>query len=214
MRTITAALLAAAAAWAGDEKGDALRRLETMRVSVDFQDARLSEAVDYLREATGLNFVLQAGGAEGEAKVRLKARDLAVKSVLKLMLSGRGLAAAWREGAVVILPESEVQDQTTLRMYDVRAMLVKIQDFPGPRMELVTPGTGPFSAGIVVNLEEPRPMIEEDFLVTLVRENTGGRSWDGPKAGISLANGRLVVNQTPAVHREIQDLLARLGQYR
>ncbi len=217
MRTTAAALLVAAAAWAGDEgRVDALRKLETMRVSVDFQDVKLSEAVDYLRDVTGLNFVVDPKAAEAgrEAKVRLKAKDLTVKSALKLMLGGRGLAATWREGAVVILPEGELQDPTSLRMYDVRAMLMAIQDFPGPKMELVTPGSGPFSAGVTVSLEEPRRIIEEDFLVTLIRENTGGRSWEHPKAAITLANGRLVVHQTPAVHREIQSLLARLGQYR
>ena len=31
---------------------------------------------------------------------------------------------------------------------------------------------------------------------------------------LEIVNGRLVVNQSPAAHREIDDFLRRLGQYR
>ncbi len=218
MRTMAAALLVAAAAWAGDEsKADAVRKLETMRVTVDFQDVRLSEAVDYLRDLTGLNFVVhaKAGEAEADAKVRLKAKDLTVKSILKLMLSGRNLVAAWKDGAVVILPPEELGDNTTLRMYDTRALLRRLQDFAGPKVELVSPqagGGGPL-AGASFTLDDPKPVIEEDFLLEMVKENTGGRTWDNPKSAMSLANGVLVVNQTAAVHREIQAFLAKLSQF-
>jgi hypothetical protein len=48
----------------------------------------------------------------------------------------------------------------------------------------------------------------EDFLVVLIRENTGDRSWDDdPRAAITLVNGMLQVTQTPRVHKEIENLL-------
>jgi hypothetical protein len=48
-----------------------------------------------------------------------------------------------------------------------------------------------------------------------VKENTGAGSWDSnPRAAITLANGMLVVTQTPMVHREVESLLRRLGQFR
>ena len=52
-------------------------------------------------------------------------------------------------------------------------------------------------------------------MIQLIKENTGGGSWDAnPKAAINLSNGYLVVSQTPSVLREVESLLGLLGQYR
>src|SRR5438105_12212409 len=134
MKTMTALMAMAALAWAGDSREDAVRKLETMKVTVNFEDVRLPEAVDYLRDVTGLNLVLlpRAMEKDGESKIRLKVKELSVKSVLKLLLSSRGLTATYRDGAVVILPKEDLQDSAVMRMFDVRALQVKIQDFAGP----------------------------------------------------------------------------------
>lgn len=219
MKTMTALLAMAALAWAGDSREDAVRKLDSLKVSVDFQDVRLPEAVDYLREVTGLNLVMlpKAMEKDGDAKITLKVKDLSAKSVLKLLLSSRNLTLTYRDGALVVLPKDDLQDATTLRMFDVRSMMVKLQDYPGPKVELAGPSkNGPSTVNIVLTVEEPKdPPIPEDFLITLIRENTGAGSWDSnPKAAISMNNGMLVVSQTPSVLREIEALLGLLGQYR
>lgn len=214
MTTLAAILATALAAWAGDTREDAARRLETMKISVDFEDVKLPEAVDYLRDITGLNLVLlpKAMDKDAETKIRLKVRDLSVKSVLKLVLAPRGLGATWRDGAVVILPREDLQDSTTVRMFDVRALQVKIQDFMGPKVELTSPASK--QMGVTVTLEEPKDPIPDDFLLEMIRVNTGSGTWDSnPKAAITLNNGMLTVSQTPAVLREIDRLLGLLGQY-
>lgn len=219
MKTMMGMLAMAALAYAGDTgREDAVRKLETMKVTVDFQDIKLTEAMDYLREVTGLNFVILPRAAEkgGDFKVRLKARDLSVKSTLKLMLSGKGLAVTCRDGALVILPQEDLQENVVLEMYDVRAQLMKLQDFPGPRMELVSPRQGSPSGPITgIELLEPRdPPVAPEFLVDLVKDNTGGRSWENKNVAIALNNGMLLVSQSPNVHREVKALLGKLGQYR
>src|SRR5438552_9178568 len=135
MKTMRALMAMAALAWAGDSREDSVRKLETMKVSVSFEDVRLPDAVDYLREVTGLNLVLlpRAMEKDGDAKVRLKVKDLTVKSILKLLLSSRGLTVTYRDGALVVLPKEDLQDATVMRMFDVRSMLVKLQDFAGPK---------------------------------------------------------------------------------
>ncbi|HEX7896565.1 MAG TPA: hypothetical protein VF950_02315 [Planctomycetota bacterium] len=195
---------------------DAVRKLSNQKVTVDFAGVKLSEALDFLRDATGLNLVLLPSAAvkDADQPVRLKAKDLSAKSVLKLLLHGRGLTVAWRDGALAIVPAEEVQEDVALKIYDVRSHLLKLPDFPGPRMELATSTAGSIAAGITVTLDEPKVILDPDFLVDLVRSNTGGRSWENGKATIDLVNGRLVVNQSAAAHREIDDLLRRLGQYR
>ncbi len=229
MRTMAALLAAGAAVGLLGEaraaqdpaRAEAVAKLEALRISVDFQDVKLQEAVDYLRDVTGINLVLLPTVLEqgGDAPVRLKVKDLTVKSVLKLLLGSRGLAATWKDGAVAILPQAELQEAVSLRMYDVRAQLMELKDFPGPRMELVAPGgpdSGLMSGITVAFIDEPKPpLIPEEVLVQLIRENTGARTWDSnAQAAISVANGMLVVSQSPSVHREIGRFLGLLGQYR
>lgn len=218
MRTMTALLLMAATAFAGDGREDVMRKLEGMKVTVDFDDVKLPEAIDYLRDVTGINLVIlpKAMEKDGEQKIRLKVKDLTVKSVLKLMIASKGLTATYRDGAVVILPKEDLSDSTVMKMFDVRSMLVKLQDFAGPKVELAPAGKGAQSVGVVISLEEPKPpIIEEDFMIQLIKENTGGGSWDSnPRAAIVLNNGNLVVSQTPSVLREVEALLGQLGQYR
>ena len=223
MKTIlglAAVAMMAAPAVAGDTgREDAVRKLETMKISVDFQDHKLSEAIDYVREVTGLNLVVlpRAAEKEGDFKIRLRVRDLSVKSTLKLILSGKGLTLTYRDGALVVLPQEDLQDSVVLEMYDVRSQLVKLQDFPGPRMELVSPKSGSGGPGQIIagiELLEPKdPPVTPDFLLELVKDNVGARSWENKNASIELKNGLLVVSQTPAVHREIKALLAKLAQY-
>jgi len=219
MKTMAALMAMAALAWAGDSREDAVRKLDTMKVTVDFQDVRLPEAMDYLREVTGLNMILmpKAMEKEGDSKLRLKVKDLSVKSVLKLMLASRGLTVSWRDGALVVLPKEDLQDSTTMRMFDVRSLMVKLQDFAGPKVELVGPNnkTNLSNVGIVVIDEPTPPPVDQDMMITLIKENTGSGSWDSnPKAAITMNNGVLVISQTPSVLREIEALIGLLGQYR
>ncbi len=195
---------------------DALRKLSTAKVTVDFDQVKLADALDFLRDASGLNLVLlpAAAAKDAEQPVKLKAKDLTLKSVLKLLLHGRGLTVTWRDGALAVVPVEDLQDSVSMKIYDVRSHLLKIADFAGPRMELVSPTGGVQGPVTGIILEEPKPIIEPDFLVELIRSNTGGRTWESGKATIDLVDGRLVVSQTPAVHREIDALLRRVGQYR
>ena len=214
MKTLMAAILMASPAFADEARDEALRRMETLKVSVDFTDMRLAEAVEYVRELTGINFVILPKVAEKdpEAKVTLKVRELSVKSVLKLMLASRGLVATWRDGAVVILPREDLQDSVTMRMFDVRSLLVKIQDFQGPKVELA-PATGHVVDTIFAFPEEPRPVMEESFLIDLVKDNTGSDSWSSnPRTALNLVNGMMGVSQSPGVIREIEQFLSRLGR--
>ena len=216
MKTTAAILAMAAFAWAGEGRDDSVRKLETMRVTVDFDNVKLPEAIDYLRDVTGLNLVIlpKAMERDGESSIRLKVKDLSVKSVLKLLLNSHGLTAAFRDGAIVILPKEDLQDSTVMRLFDVRALQVKIQDFAGPVVELTSPSSkrGP---GVVIGFpEEPKMVIGDDFLLDMIKANTGGGTWDSnPRAALNLSNGTLVVTQTPAVLREIDNLLNLLGQY-
>jgi hypothetical protein len=215
MKTVALILAMAACAFADNGREDAVRKLETMKVTVDFDNVKLPEAVDYLRDVTGLNLVIlpKAMEKDGETPIRLKVKELSVKSVLKLLLNNRGLTATYRDGALVVLPKEDLQNDVPMRIFDVRALQVKIQDFAGLKVELVGKSTTP-NVGGVFTLDEPKIAIPDDFLQDMVKVNTGNGSWDSnPRASMVLTNGSLVVSQSPNVLREIENLLNLLGQY-
>lgn len=206
-----------------DERREAMvNKLNSMRIDVDFRDVNLEEALNFIRDFSGLNIVVSAEVLAKtpleELKITLKVKDLLLKSVLKLMLASRELTATYREGVLLIVPKGEVDRNVVLDIYDVRDLLFKIQDFPGPRVELVSPsaaGAGGPLTGATFSLEEPKSVITEDFITEMVKSNTGDRTWDeNPNASITLANGMLVVSQSKRVHVEIKHMINLLRQFK
>ncbi len=188
-------------------------RLATLKVSVDFRETALEETVAYLAEVSGAPLVVDPNAVEaGAARVTLQARDLPVRTVLRLILSPRGLTVAWREGVLVVMTRAEAAPPM-MRTYDVRDLMRRLEDFPGPDLELADKpgircdpdifGEPPGTSGM-----------SEQLIEELVRGSVGGRSWEEPGCGLRLVDGRLVVTQSAGVHREIAGLLARLRQYR
>jgi hypothetical protein len=202
-------------------KQEVLNKLNTMRVTVDFTNTTLEEAISYLRDFTSLNIIVDAevykSQTEDQLKITLKVKDLLLKSVLKLMLTSRELTAMYKEGVVLIVPKGKIDKAVTLQLYDVRDLLVKIQDFAGPKVELVAPskgGGGPLT-GATFTLEEPRSTITEEFITDMVKQNTGDKSWDeNPNASINLTNGVMVVSQSKRVHEEIRRFINLLRQFK
>jgi type II secretory pathway component GspD/PulD (secretin) len=227
---LTAALLSLAALPAFAQEGgestdprkqEVVNKLNTMRVTVDFNNQTLEETMNFLRDFTGLNIVVDAevykNQSEDQLKITLKVKDLLLKSVMKLMLSSRDLTAMYKDGVVLIIPKGKIDKSVTLQLYDVRDLLVKIQDFSGPKVELVSPqkgGGGPLT-GATFSLEEPRSTITEEFITDMVKQNTGDKSWDeNPNASITLTNGVLVVSQSKRVHEEIKRFVNLLRQFK
>ena len=223
-----ALLLAASAAWAQEggedsdpRKAEVVRKLSSMKISMDFQDRPMEEVLAFLRDFSGLNIVVDAEVStslgEDQLKITMRVKELTLKSVLKLMLSSKNLTATYKEGVILIVPKGKVDKAVVLQIYDVRDLLVKIQDFAGPRVELVSPsagGGGPLT-GASFTLEEPKSTITEEFITEMIRSNTGDRTWDeNPNASITLANGMLVVSQSRRVHEEIKRLVNLLRQFK
>ena len=218
---VMAAPLAAQGGTGGvdEEKKNIINKLNSQRLDVDFKDTSLEDALAFIRDFSGINIHVDAGVheelGEDELKVTLKVKNLLLKSVLKLMLGQRGLSAMYKEGVVLIVPKAKIDEAVSLAMYDVRDMLFKIRDFPGPKVELVSPNAvGGSLTGATFEIDEPRSTITEDFLTEVIMNNTGDRTWDeNPNASITLTNGVLVVSQSKRVHAEILKLLNQLRQY-
>ena len=190
------------------------RRLDSMVLSVDFQDVSLAEAVSYLQEASGINIVIspEVRRLGEDLRCSLKVRDLRLRSILTLMLDGARLHAVLEHGVVSIVTGENLKERVVLRLHEVRDLQLRIEDFPGPDLELNYEDE---QVGVVIiQALPPEPVFTDDLLLDLVRTMTGGNSWrENDNTGISIHNGRLVVTQTPEVQDQIALLLAKLRQY-
>ena len=227
-RTVLAAAalaILASTAWAQGEdvdpkKMDILNKLNNQKISLDFTGVSLDDAINYIRDVTNINIILDGEVhtklSEDQLKVNLKVKDLLLKSALKLMLQSKDLTASYREGVLVILPKDKVNAAVVTRIYDVRDLLFKLQDFPGPKVELAAPNGGTPLTGATFSLDsEPKSTITEDFITELVKSNTGEKSWDeNPNCSITLANGLLVVTQSKKAHTEVDRMLNLLRQFK
>jgi type II secretory pathway component GspD/PulD (secretin) len=201
-------------------KQEAVNKLNSMRLSVDFKDNTLDEALGFIRDFSGLNIVVDAEvltkASPDQLKVSLRVKDLLLKSCLKLMLSARDLTAVYNNGVILVVPKGRADRNVYLQIYEVRDLLVKIQDFAGPKVELVSPSKGGSPLiGASFTLEEPRSTITEEFITEMIKQNTGDRSWDENQgASITLTNGMLIVSQSRRVHAEVKQLINLLRQFK
>ena len=202
---ILAALMVSTAA--AQDRGPGARKLSSIKVSVDFQNAPLSSVLDYFRDAAGLDFVLHPAVA-ADFRVTLRLKDVSLRTALKLALRGCGATAVVRDGVIVVGPREAVAPALRTRLYDIRDLTFRLQDFEGPTMEF---GAKP---GILISLDfgERDPIHHEGFIRDLVRDSTGGAWEDG--ASITQVPGWLVVTQSARVQEEIAALLDRMRALR
>ena len=228
---LTAAILAALSARLGAQeltddsesdpkKQEIIHALDSMRLSLDFKDNTLDDALNFIRDFSRLNIVVDAEVGQKlspeQLKVTLHVKDLLLKSCLKLMLGSRDLTAVYKAGVILIVPKGRADKNVYLQIYDVRDLLVKLQDFAGPKVELVSPskgGGGPL-VGATFTLDDPKSTLTEEFITEMVKTNTGDRSWDENQgASITFTHGILIISQSSRVHKEIKQFINLLRQF-
>ncbi|MHC4184160.1 MAG: hypothetical protein ACYSR0_12505, partial [Planctomycetota bacterium] len=101
------------------EMGDALNK----KLSIEFIDTPLSDVVVFLQEKTGANFVLDKNAAAANVNVRLN--DVPVSTVLDYILP-QGIDYVVKDNVVHI-----TLDPLELRVYDVRDLLINLEDRQG-----------------------------------------------------------------------------------
>lgn len=119
-----------------------VRQLDGRRLSVNFQETGFDEALDFVRDVTGLNVVLSKKAREKveeeKPTVNLKLKDVKIRSVLELLLEqGHGdLRYGVRHGVLFIGTDEDWKSELTLRFIPVDDILHQPKDFPGPKVGL------------------------------------------------------------------------------
>lgn len=178
--------------WLGGEQNESERRVYEaldQTAPLDFEEQPLSEFIDYLREVTKLDIVidhksLAEAGSGTDVPVTIQVKQVSYKSALKLLLDPLDLTWVFRDGVVYITSKTEAENMLAIKIYNVR------------------------------NLVSESSSGEIDFrpLIRLVTCCVAPTTWDevgGPGSIIEYRGPHIcaiVVSQTREVHDEIASL--------
>lgn len=106
------------------------KQLGTLKLTLDFESAPLSDVLSFLREVSGCNIVLDPAVREtSDELVTLKVRDLPLDKALKLLLSPLELDYLVEDGIIYILTEKGMDAHRTRRLNEKLSSLVVTLDF-------------------------------------------------------------------------------------
>ena len=198
-----------------DER-EIMDKLSGVPMTLSFSDTALSEAVDWFRTVTGVNFIVSPtiidSGDEPIYTVNAGPMPALEAFQLLLEISSSPLTYRIQDGVVRILSKDEAVGGQILEIYDIRDLAKIITNFPSKDFNL-TPSnfaTDDFGG----DAQEPQPLVlEADRLADLIRSNIAPESWDlDPNNTIQPVSGALVVRQTRPVHELIRALLQDLRE--
>ena len=187
-----------------------VRRLESTRVSVAWEDVGLGETIRRMGRSLRFNMVLgKALRDREEEPVTLQLKDVSVMTVVRLLKQQFDIEFQHRHGVMVVTTtEDAMQRAMVLRIYGIRLITYTPPDFPAPGILGLRPGPPPEPPE---EGEAREPRFDPDFVVDLVRSTTGGEKvWEVEGASISHHNGKLLVRHAPHIQARVRRILDRL----
>jgi len=210
---------------------------------LNFADAGLRDVITFFREYSDANIhvywrALTQAGIEPTTKVSLNVRNITVKQALDMVLrkaSGTGPAAGPESelryvvdgGVLIISTKADLAREPIRRVYDVRDLLLRVQDISGPDAE-AQGGFGLTGQGIFTMQDAPasRRQAERanerllENLFVMIRNAIDRESWADPEAGptagtpgfVQALNGLLVVAQSAENQQAVSELIEKLRQ--
>lgn len=187
-----------------------IRRKLERKVSFEFVDTPLSEAIQFLQTLTKINMILDPSAVEmrGNTPINLKVANMTLNLALDWILRLADLDYALKDSALFISTRERLREDVTLRIYDVRDLTEEVPNYPGPDLQLQSPGAGGGGGGLVVVAAVDEEIMTATTLAEMIRERVRPEEW-AAELGTSIEErgGKLVVMQRPEVHRLIDRLL-------
>jgi type II secretory pathway component GspD/PulD (secretin) len=193
-----------------------IRRRLDKRVSFEFVQTPLSEAVQFLQNLTKVNMILDPVAIKdvGDAPITLRVSQMKLELALDWILRLAGLQYMLKDNAIFISKPENLTTDIALKIYDVRDLIMKVPNFPGPDFALDL-GTNAFGqgglGGIAISTQEQDEGVTVESLSDMISTRIKPESWS-PDLGTSIeqSNGKLIVMQRPEIHRMIDKLLSSL----
>ncbi|RME04746.1 MAG: hypothetical protein D6805_01975 [Planctomycetota bacterium] len=201
------------------EEKDILSRLENQPISVNFKNTRFKEAIAFLRQITGLNFVITRSAEslidDNDIKITLPLEKARLKNVLDFMMkSHEELTYKIEDGAIQITTKGSAKKKLFIHFYNVSDIINNLPEFPAPKLALLpqrgTAGGGaPVGGGNVDEDEESNTRgtgVGAEQLKELINKRIG----ESDEGTVQLINGVLIVRKSLEAHKRIQKLLDAL----
>jgi beta-lactamase regulating signal transducer with metallopeptidase domain len=187
------------------DKAELERLLGQVLTEVKFESMGFSDIIDFLRDQTGANIIvewraLENAGIDKNTPVTLRMQRAAVDQVLDHLLHDVGggtvkLDYMIDKGAIVISTDEELGKRVTTVSYDVSDLMMR-----GPSGESLT------GEPLQQHLSQ---------LMKLIQDTIAADSWKdngGTVGSIMEFNQKFVIQQTPKTHQQIERLLDRLRE--
>ncbi len=184
----------AASIAAQDADGELRKKLASIRVDANYEDAPLSFVVEHIRETTKLNVLVDTRAIQDPDayRVSFQLRNVRADHLLRWALFGRGLTWVVRDGVILITTlDGGAAARGDLRLYAVSDLLTQPRDFPADEAEQ--------SSGFTV----------ED-LKQLLTEMVAPGSWDSSERSLESTQGHIVAVCPPEVHAAIEYVLSSM----
>lgn len=194
------------------------RRLESQQITLSFDETPFDEAVDFLRDITGLNYVISADAQDlidnEEVAVSLRLKNISLKNALNLIL-GSNESLAWRieSGVIKIGTEEDAVEELVLEFYDVNEIVSTPPDYPAPELglNLSGGGGGGGTTGGVLSFDDEEDEggsgVDADKLIELIESKLGEEDEEG---SVEFSGGIIIVRKSLRAHKKILKLLEAL----
>jgi len=231
---------------AGEAEADriARKKLMTRVAGLDFVGTPFGEAIEFLRTVSGANIhvnwrALEDPGIDQTTEVKnVKLKDVTVEKALQVILEDVApptdeLGFVVDQGVVTISTRTDLDRKTVTRVYDIRDLIVQIQDFKGPSINIGQTGTGGDNnesggggGGLFGDTDSDtgdndnqglsrQELIEQ--IIRMIQETIDPESWRGEGlpgdiGSIQELSGQLIITQTQRAHYAVSELISQLRE--
>ncbi len=188
------------------------RILKETKVTCDFGNTPLEDVISYFREASGLNIEIDPRAGIGKTPITMSGVNIELLCCLNVICRVYKLKWYTADEMVVVSDKSQ-SAKCISELYDIMDLIYQPKDFDARRQMLTRLAPGPITEGRPETPDEPD--IERagrewgDFIRSTIAPDTWSSENDDASGQytVDFRNGKLVVNHTPKVHRQILDLL-------
>jgi len=190
-----------------DVDRDVMNKIRTIQIGLDFANNHLGQVIDYIREVTGLNIVIDSKEIPDPTAVTyasLRLKDVTIGSVLDVILVQKELAYVVEDGVIVVTTSKAVKKKVRLELYNVQDITYGLQDFPGVSITLSDENLG---AAVQAD-DAPKAVFGGDELATLIKNTIEKNNWDEANGqSCVFQNGLLIVRNSVEIHKKIRKFL-------
>ncbi len=186
-------------------------RLEQTIVDLDIQELPLGDLLNQWRDQYEIEFYLaDSSDLKSETPVTIQLRQVRLSMAIELLMGEHNSQYIVRDGLILMASVDQMAEWgLEIRVYNCRDLVDNTTSmFEYGSDPIATPGGEPGATD-----KEPtsgKGPSKADQLVSLIKSVVSMEQWEEVGPSIVVFDGLLVVNSAPAVHQQIEQLIAQL----